>query len=254
MKKILIPTLFALIFITGCSLDVDRSALSPEERFKYALSLFEDESYLEAITEFESILIQYPGSSIAADAQYYLAMSRFKRDEFLMSAYEFSKLINTMRASQYIKDAQFMLADSYYELSPVYSLDQKYSEKAIEEFQAFINFFPADPKVEEAERKIQELNDKLAQKMYSNGVTYENMGMLGAAIDYYGYLVEKYHDSKLSSIAAFDKIRLLVDRKRYKEALKDTELFLSRYKGDKNYSKVESIRADLLKLPQLSVQ
>ncbi len=254
MKKVLFPALLAVIFLTGCSLDVDRSAMSPEERFKYALSLYEDESYLEAITEFEGILIQYPGSTVAADAQYFLAMSRFKRDEYLMGAYEFSKLINTMRASKYIKDAQFMLADCYYELSPNFALDQKYSEKAIEEFQAFINFFPTDPKVEEAERKIAEMNDKLAQKVFSNASTYEKMGMYGAAIEYYGFLIEKYHDSKYCGEAAFNKITLLVDRKRYKEALKETELFLARYKNDPNTGKVEAIRANLLKMPLLSAK
>jgi outer membrane protein assembly factor BamD len=248
MKKLIFPVLFVMMFLAGCSADVDRSTMTPEVRFQYALSLYNDKSYLDAITEFESILIQYPGSSIAGDAQYYLAMSRFKRSEFLMSAYEFSKLINTMRASSFIKDAQFMLADSYYELSPSYMLDQKYSEKSIEEFQAFINFFPTDPKVEEAERKIAELNNKLAEKMFSNALTYENMGMYGAAIDYYGYLIEKFHDSELSPKAALNKINLLVDRKRYKEALKETELFLSRYKGNSNIKKVESIKEDIIKL------
>lgn len=254
MKKLAVSAIFALIYISGCSFELDKSAMTPEERFKYAMSLYNDESYLDAITEFESILIQYPGSTIAADAQYYLAMSRFKREEFLMGAYEFSKLINTMKASNYIKDAQFMLADCYYELSPDYSLDQKYSEKGIEEFQVFINFFPTDPKVEEAERKIAELNNKLAEKLYSNAVTYENMGMKGAAIEYYGFVVEKYHDSKYSSEAAYNKILLLVDRKRYKEAAKECDLFLSRYKGNPNTSKVEGIKSDLQKMSQVTVK
>ena len=254
MKKLAVSAIFALIFISGCSFELDKSAMTPEERFKYAMSLYNDESYLDAITEFESILIQYPGSTIAADAQYYLAMSRFKREEFLMGAYEFSKLINTMKASNYIKDAQFMLADCYYELSPDYSLDEKYSEKGIEEFQVFINFFPTDPKVEEAERKIAELNNKLAEKLYSNAVTYENMGMKGAAIEYYGFVVEKYHDSKYSSEAAYNKILLLVDRKRYKEAAKECDLFLSRYKGNPNTSKVEGIKSDLQKISQVTVK
>ena len=254
MKKLAVSAIFALIFISGCSFELDKSAMTPEERFKYAMSLYNDESYLDAITEFESILIQYPGSTIAADAQYYLAMSRFKREEFLMGAYEFSKLINTMKASNYIKDAQFMLADCYYELSPDYSLDQKYSEKGIEEFQVFINFFPTDPKVEEAERKIAELNNKLAEKLYSNAVTYENMGMKGAAIEYYGFVVEKYHDSKYSPEAAYNKILLLVDRKRYKEAAKECDLFLSRYKGNPNTSKVEGIKSDLQKISQVTVK
>ena len=254
MKKTAFSALIALVFLTGCATDIDRSSMTPEERFQYAMSLYNDESYLDAVSEFESILIQFPGSSIAPNAQFYLGMARFKRGEYLMGAYEFSKLINRMKTSDFIKDAQFMIADCYYELSPNYALDQKYSEKAIEEFQAFINFFPTDPKVEEAERKIAELNDKLAEKLFSNAETYENMGMLNAAIEYYGFVTEKYHDSQYSPRASYKKIVLLIERKRYKDALKETENFISRYKNDPNLGSVQKIRDDILKMPQFSAQ
>jgi outer membrane protein assembly factor BamD len=175
-KKTLFLGLFFLIFwLWGCGSSIDTTDMSSEERLQYAISLYTDEDYLEAQKEFEAILLQYPGSNIADDAQYYLAMTRFQRGEYILAAYEFSKLIKNMPASEFVPQAQFNLAESYYQLSPNFNLDQKYTRKAIEEFQAFIDFFPLNEKVAEAERKINELNDKLAHKDYSIAVIYEKM-------------------------------------------------------------------------------
>ena len=139
---------FSLIFtLWGCSSSINTVDFEPEERLQYAISLYNDEDYVEASTEFEALLLQYPGSVIVDDAQYYLGMCRFERGEYIIAAYEFSKLIKNMPASDFVSNAQFMLAETYYELSPNYNLDQKYTKKAIEEFQAFIDFFPLNEKV-----------------------------------------------------------------------------------------------------------
>ena len=127
------------------------------QNLAYAVTLYEQEDYEEAIKEFEAIILQYPGSSIIDDAQYYLAMTRFQRKEYILAAYQFSKLIKGMPSSEFLADAQYMLADCYYELSPDFTLDQQYSKKAVEEFQVFIDFFPLNEKVAQADAKIKEL-------------------------------------------------------------------------------------------------
>lgn len=87
-----------------------------------------DEDYEEAVREFQSILLQYTGSSINDDAQYSLAFTYFKREQYLLSAYEFSKLIRDTPASDFVQDSQFMLAESYFQLSPSYQLEQSFSK------------------------------------------------------------------------------------------------------------------------------
>ena len=153
MNKLLI-FISVVIFGWSCSSSIDTVNLSPEDRLKNAIRLFEDEDDEEAVKEFEAILLQYSGSSLLDDAQYYLAQTRFLRQEYIIAAYEFSKLIKNMPASTFVADSQFMLAECYFELSPNYNLDQKYTVKAIEEFQAFIDFFPLNEKVQDAEARI----------------------------------------------------------------------------------------------------
>jgi outer membrane protein assembly factor BamD len=234
-----------LITIWACSSSVNTVDLGPEERLQYAISLFGDEDYVEAATEFEALLLQYPGSVIVDDAQYYLGLCRFERGEYIIAAYEFSKLIKNMPASDFVSKAQFMLAETYYELSPNYNLDQKYTKKAIEEYQAYIDFFPLNEKVAEAEKKIEELNDKLARKDYDTAVIYEKMDYYTAAIKYFDSVVETYHDTKYAPQAMYRKIQVLMDREREDEALTEMRKFLKQYPDDDNFDTIEELKNSL---------
>lgn len=244
MKNILALILIGL-FLFGCASTEDTTNMTPDERLAYAIKLYEQEDYEEAVKEFEALVIQYPGSGIVDDAQYYLAKTRFQRKEYILAAYQFSRLIKSMPSSEFIPDAQFMLADCYYELSPDYSLDQKYTKKSIEEFQAFIDYFPLNDKVKVAEAKIKELNDKLAKKEYETARIYEKMDYVKAALMYYNFVMETYHDTQYAPLAMYDKINLLVSKDRNSEALAEATKFLDKYPGDNNYSAVQKIKNSL---------
>ncbi len=245
----MLKKLFALAFlgliITSCSGSIDTLNLSAEERLAYSIKLYEDEDYEEAAKEFEALLLQFPGSAVSDDAQYYLGLTRYKRGEYIIGAYEFSKLIKGMPTSEFVPQAQYMLAECYYQLSPDYSLDQKYTKKAIEEFQVFIDFFPLDIRVAEAEKKINELNDKLALKEFDTARIYEKLEYTKAALKYYDSVMEVYHDTKYAPLAHFNKINLLVSKNRNQEALDAAISFLRKYPDDSNSSAVEKIKASL---------
>lgn len=235
----------AVFLIVSCSSSVDTALLSPDEHFQYALELYQEEDYQEAQTELQSILLQYPGSAVNDDAQYYLGLTYFKQEQFLLAAYEFSKLIRDIPASEFVPESQYMLSESYYQLSPVYQLDQAYTRKAIEEFQSFIDFFPLSPKVEEAEKKINEMNNKLAEKLYSNAEIYEKMEYTRAAIKYYGDVQEIYHDTDFGPMALFKKIELEIQYERFSEAKEDINKFLARYPDHESARDVQQLEQQL---------
>lgn len=244
MKKIIL-FLSIIAGFWGCASSVNTSNLTPEEYLNYAIGLYNDEDYLECIKEFQSILLQFPGNAISDDAQYYLALSHFGKEEYILAAYEFSRLIKDMPASDYVPKAQYMLSESYFQLSPRYQLDQKYTRKAIEEFQAFIDFFPTDPRVPEAESKIAELNNKLAEKEFNNAVIYEKLGYNNAAIYYYNTIMETYHDSKFCPQAMYSKIKLLLQKNDKVKAGKDIATFLQKYPTDSNAEDVKKLQESL---------
>lgn len=244
MKNFILLFFIAVIF-WGCSSSIDTVNFSAEEKLNYAVKLYEDEDYEVAVNEFQAIVLQYPGNPVVDDAQYYLGMTRFQRDEFILAAYEFSKLVKNMPASEYLSQGQYMLAECYYQLSPHYSLDQKYSKKAIEEFQAFIDFFPSNEKVAEAESKINELNIKLALKTFESAKIYEKLEYYTAAINYYDDVLEIYHDTPYAPFALYNKIKLLIERDRNKEALTEISKFIQRYPENIRVQEVKELQSSL---------
>ncbi len=244
MIRIFLFAAFVLM-LTSCSSTVDTSKMSMQEYLDYAMSLYNDEDYQYALNEFRAITLQYPGSAVNDDAQYYLAMTHFQRGEYLLAVYEFSKLIRDIPASPFFPDAQYMLAESYYSLSPHPSLDQSYTKKAIEEFQVFIDFFPTNDKVDEAEGKIKSLNDKLAEKDYQSAVIYERMEYYKAAIKYYALVAETYHDSNYAPLALYNRVKILISRNEINEALTDIDLFLNRYADHKYASEMRELSESL---------
>lgn len=246
MKKLLIPILFSVIMY-GCATTVDTTTMSPQEHFDYAMSLYKDKDYLESVSEFQNILLQYPGNQVSDDAQFYLAESYFGRKEYILAAYEYSRLIRDMAASEFLADAQYKLAESYYLLSPNYQLDQKYTKKSIEEFQAFLDFFPSHEKVSAAESKIRELNNKLAEKEMNNARIYEKLEYYDAAIFYYTIVTDTYHDSRYASTAQYKKIQLLKDRKENQKALHEIASFMQKYPDDPHFQEMKDLQEELSK-------
>ncbi len=221
--------LLTFLIFSACSTTVDTTQFSPEQHFDYAKSLFDEEQFQEAGTEFQSILLQYPGSTINDDAQYYLGLSYFKQEQFLLGAYEFSKLIRDMPASSFLPDAQFMLADAYYELSPDYRLDQVYSEKAIKEFQSYIDFFPTSEKVSVAEIKIDELHNKIAEKEFTIAELYKTMEYYESAKLYYEIVLNRFYDTPYAAKSMLGKATILLEQGKIESGLKELENIKIKY-------------------------
>ena len=245
MNRIFILITLIGLLIWGCSSSADITDLKPEEHLKNAINFYEDEDYEDAVREFEAILLQYTGTGIIDDAQFYLGMTRYKRGEYIIAAYEFSKLLKNIPASPFVPDAQFMLAECYYALSPDFNLDQSYTTKAIQEYQAFIDFFPLNEKVHDAEVKIKLLNTKLARKNITIANIYEKLSYYTASLKYYEYVVETYHDTEYAPQALYSKIMLLIDRERKDEALADMKKFLLLFPDDENAAQIKTLKESL---------
>jgi len=246
MKNVLVVLLLS-IFVFGCSGSKETIDMSAEEHLAYAMEMYNNEDYQFSIREFQSIVLQFPGNTVNDDAQFFLAMSYYKDEQFLLAAYEFSKLIRDIKGSEFVSMSQFMLAESYYQLSPPYQLDQSYTKKAISEFQAFLDFFPVDPKGEEAERKISELNLKLAEKLFDSAQIYEKMEYFNASIEYYTKVYETYHDTKYAPLAHQKKINILLEKEKISDAVENMKLFLVKYPDSEFAPEIQNLHDELSK-------
>jgi len=220
--------LFAIV-LSGCGSSEPTEQLSAEQRFDRGMKLFDKGDYLEAIDDFRIITLQYQGSSYAGAAQYYLGECRYKREEYILAAYEYDQLVRTMPTSPYVAKARYKRAMCYFELSPPYFLDQTYTRKAIDEFQSFIDYSPADSLVHDAESKIMAMNTKLAEKEYYDGIIYMKMEYYRAAAIYFQDVIEKYHDTRYAELAQLKRAEALYERDRAAEAMTELETFYRKY-------------------------
>ena len=232
-------------FMSSCgSSDVTKN-LSAEERFELGKSKFDNEDYLEAISEFEIVKLQYPGSSVADDAQYYLAECHFKKEEYLIAAEEYQALRRNFPASSFVPLAQYKIGLCYYSLAPKSYLDQQYTYRAIDEFQTFVEYYPTHELAADASAKIKELNTRLAKKLYDTAELYMILEYYKSATFYYNSLIEKYHDTQYAEPAYIGKIKSLIMRKKYSEAKTELNKFLDKFPNSDLKKEAEALRATI---------
>ena len=236
--------LFSVLF-SGCGSDDATKQLSAEERYELGMKAFKDEDYLAAIEEFKVVSIQYQGSKVVDSAQFFMAESRYLHGEYILAAFEYDILIRNMPSSIFVSRSRFRRATCFFELSPKSHLDQNYSRKAIDKYQAFLEYHPADTLAPLAEERIVELNTKLAKKDYESGMTYMYMEYYKAATYYFDLVLDKYHDTQYAEPALLKKTEALMNRKKYADAKEAVDKFCSKYPTSSMKSNADQLRIDI---------
>ncbi|MGH7496198.1 MAG: outer membrane protein assembly factor BamD [bacterium] len=228
--------LFALLVIvaqvSGCGGNKLRANLTTEERLEYAVKLFSDHDYLDARTHFRIITLNAPGSAVVDRAQFYLAECHFHMEEFIIAAAEYEKVLRLYPRSEYLDDAQHKIALCYFELSPKADLDQKYTERAVEEFQKFLEDYPASELKEQASQKLEELRNKLAKKEYNSADLYRRLSYFESALVYYDEVLNRYYDTIYAEPSLYYKAEILSKLLRYSQAKEAIYLLMDRYRKE----------------------
>jgi outer membrane protein assembly factor BamD len=217
----------------------------PEKAFRIAKSKFDDKDYLDAINDFSFIKIKFPGSSVSDRAQFYLAESYFHRDEFILAAYEYESMLKNYPLSSLMPDTRYKLGLCYYNLSPKYSLDQEFTRYAIEELQLYIELYPEDKNIPDAEIKLKELKDKLAYRNYRTGVLYTKMEDYKAAAIYFKSVYDEYVDSEWADDAMVAEAEALMNSKKFEEAKKVLDRFYKLFPKSNLKSKADNLKRSL---------
>jgi outer membrane protein assembly factor BamD len=182
MKKFL--ALFAVIvFLSSCS--EYQKALKSEDvavKFVMATKMYEAKKYSKAIRLFEQIAPAYKGKPQAERMFYMYAQSLYKTEQYYLSGYQFESFTASYPKSEKIEEASFLGAKSFTFLSPVYSLDQTDTYKAIDKLQNYIDSYPEGKNLEEANLLAKKLREKLEKKAYENAKIYNNISDYKAAM------------------------------------------------------------------------
>jgi len=249
-KTSIINLLLLLIFsasLYSCSSSDgnDLKTEDPEKAFSIAKRKYDKKDYLDAIDDFSFLKVKFPGTSISDKTQFYLADSYFHKDEFILAAYEYESMLKNYTLSPLIPETRYKLGLCYYNLSPKYSLDQEFTNYAIEELQLFVELYPEDKFVPDAEKKLTELRDKLAYKSFKTGELYMKLDNYKAAALYFNSVYENYIDSEWADDAMIGHADALINAKKFEEAGKVLDKFYKLFPKSKLKSKADSLKRNI---------
>lgn len=211
--------IFSFLLLSSCG-EYQRVLKSTDADYHldFAKRAFEEKKYTQAATALEPVVTVFKGTEKAEDALYLLALSNYENKDYETSGTWFKTYYNRFPKGKYTELARYFCGYGYYLDSPDPQLDQSGTIRAIQELQAFLDFYPRSDKVSLAQNAIFELQDKLTLKQLENAQLYYNLGTyLGnnyqSAIIVARNAIKDYPYSKYK-----EDLELLILKARYQEA------------------------------------
>ena len=180
-----------VLLILGCSKGVEREIRDDSFYFERGLKYLEKKNYENAIKDFQTV-VDTGTSAIVDHAQFMLGETHYRNEDYLTAAFEYTRVYMDFPSSNFAADAWYKKAMCYFMESPRANLDQENTLLAIDEFNRFIDNFPRHDLVEDARKKIIELEEKLSYKEYRNGEQYRRMKEYDSALIYYESVIEGF--------------------------------------------------------------
>ena len=170
--------IFLVLVFSSCS-EYQKMLKNPDSGLKYTMSenLYKKGKYKKALKLMEQIVPVYRGKPQAEKLMFMYADTYYKLEDFYLSGYQFERFATSYPKSDSVETAAYYSASSYYELSPVYSLDQKDTYTGLEKLQAFIDTYPNSEYRKEANKKVKELTYKLQKKDIEVAKQYLKTGL-----------------------------------------------------------------------------
>jgi len=162
-------------------------------RFDDGLAFFEEEKYVKASQQFNIIVDRASHTDLGDDALFFLAESYFLNKDYDLALVEFEKLVSRMGFSPYIEKSRWRICETLMLLSPNFYHDQESSKKAISQIQEFLDDFPNSEYSKDADKLINELRTRLAEKNMETGKLYVKLKAYDSAIVSYEIVVNEFY-------------------------------------------------------------
>jgi len=210
-----------------CSCGEYQEALKSHDvnyKFEFAKRAFEEKKYVQAATLLKDCISVFKGSDKAEESLYLLAMSHYENKDYATASVYFNSYYSRYPKGKYAEASRFFSGYGYYLDSPEPQLDQSGTVKAIEELQAFLDYFPRSEKVSIAQNAIFELQDKLTLKQLQNAQLYYNLGNYMGQDHYESAVIVARNAVKDYPYSKYkEDLELLILKSRYQEAVSSIE-------------------------------
>ncbi|MEO9482000.1 MAG: outer membrane protein assembly factor BamD [Ekhidna sp.] len=223
-------------------------------KYEAALAYYEEADYHRTILLLEDILPIIRGTEEAELGSFYLAYSYYYQKQYILSAHHFEEFVRIYGRSDHVIEATYMNAYSLYLQSPDYQLDQTVTFDAVTAMQKFINRYPSSEYAPEADRIIDDMQQKLEKKAYEQCKLYYKLRRYKSALIVYDNFAKDYPDSDYNEEVSLLRIETSYDyasesiksrqQERYKETIDHYLKFIDKYPNSKFLKDAEKFYAN----------
>lgn len=258
--------ILSVVLLGACKNEFEkiRTSGNTDLIYKKGLEYFDQQEYQKAQTLFELVLSSFRGKKESETLYYKYAYTHYYLKNYILGSYYFKSAANIFSTGEFKEESEYMAAYCNYCMSPDYKLDQTETLKAIDGFQAFINTYPASTRVDDANKRIDELRAKLSKKALEEATLYFNIKQYQSAITSFSNILTDFPDIKEREYVKYMIIKANYDwadrsfrfkqGERFNALLDRYEDFVNKYPKSKYLKEVKSFyRNSKLKLKELNL-
>ncbi|MDR3705998.1 MAG: outer membrane protein assembly factor BamD [Paludibacteraceae bacterium] len=175
-RNILYILLFLTVFSSCSSYEKLLKSNDNQLKFEEAKKYYAKKEYLKTITLLDAVSTYYKGTDKSEDVLFLTAQSYWGNKDYFSAANYYATYTKSFPRGKYSEECWFMVGYSHYKDSPDARLDQEETVNAINAFQEFLQIFPNSNKANDANKYVEEMQEKMAYKAYLNAKLYYDLG------------------------------------------------------------------------------
>lgn len=193
--------LFSIALLGGCASSSEYRGLPPDELFAVGAQQYEAKDWDKAIDVFERLLFEDPTYPRLVEVRMYLARAYYNKGEYITSVSEFTRILDQHPGHALAPQASLGICQSYVAQSPDVQRDQSFTVQAWNACQNTLTDFRGTEVSAEAEALRDEMEAKLAEKIYIAGDFYYRRNLYHSGIIYFNDLLSQYPRSEWAARA-----------------------------------------------------
>ncbi len=147
-----------------------------------------------AVEIYKKVVDNAPYGKLADEAQFRMAEALKKSERYDEAVQAFQRIVDDYPSSKLLDRARYEVAYCAYKASLKPEYDVGSTDKAIKAFEDFVEANRNEELSKEADKTIQRLKDKAAEKSFSIARFYEGQKKYSSAIIYYQDVIDKFPD------------------------------------------------------------
>lgn len=194
-------TLFVGSLTAACASTPPYQGMSGDELFALGAQKFEEGDWNKAVDVFERLVFADPTYSRMVEARMYLARAYYNKGEYITAVAEFTRIVDRHPGDPLAPDASLGVCKSFVAQSPDVQRDQTYTVQAWNACENTVSDFAGSPVAAEAATLRDQMESKLAHKIFIGGDFYYKRKFYHSGIIYFNDLLDKYPTNRWAAEA-----------------------------------------------------